>query len=152
MIASPLLSNVRHRSRSVARKFSIGGFAFLRGPLRLCRRASHSKNWQKLNWFIVFHVSIWGAWSFLWGRLSPQKRPRDNGTAQSNKNACKSSLLTRLNHISPSCWTVYRSFEIHLEMGNVHWIGLQTQCSIQIHCFKKHYFQYELCFKNYLIA
>jgi len=30
------------------------------GALRLCGGAWHSKNWQKLNWFIVFHVSIWG--------------------------------------------------------------------------------------------
>jgi len=37
-----------------------------------------------------------------------------------------SLLLTRVIHISPSCWTVYRSFEIHLEMGTVSWIGLQN--------------------------
>jgi len=45
--------------------------------------------------------------------------------------------LTRLIHISPSYWTIYRSFEITLEMGTVHWIELQMQCSIQIYCFKK---------------
>ena len=28
--------------------------------------------------------------------------------------------FTRLIHISPSCWTIYRSFEIILEMGTVH--------------------------------
>jgi len=28
-----------------------------------------------------------------------------------------SPLRTRLIHISPSCWTIYRSFEIILEMG-----------------------------------
>ena len=44
--------------------------------------------------------------------------------------------FTRLIHISPSCWTIYRSFEIILEMGTVHWIELQIQCFIQIHCFK----------------
>jgi len=43
-----------------------------------------------------------------------------------------SSLLTRLIHISPSCWTSYRLFEI----VTVRWIGLQIQCSIQLHCFK----------------
>jgi len=26
--------------------------------LRLCRVAWHSKNWQKLHWFAVFHISI----------------------------------------------------------------------------------------------
>jgi len=41
-----------------------------------------------------------------------------------------SPLLTRLIHISPSCWTIYRSFEIIFEMGTLHWIGLQIQCSI----------------------
>jgi len=46
--------------------------------------------------------------------------------------------LARLIHISPSCWTIYRSFDIILEMGTVHWIGVQIQCSIQVHCFKKH--------------
>jgi len=61
-------------------------------------------------------------------------------------------LLTRLIHISPSCWAVYRLFEIILQVETVRWIGLQIQCSMQIHCFKKHSVQYELCFKYYLIA
>ena len=60
--------------------------------------------------------------------------------------------LTRLIHISPSCWTIYRGFEIILEIGTVRWIGLQIQCSIQIHCFKKTSVRYELCFKKYLAA
>jgi len=38
----------------------------------------------------------------------------------------------RLIHISPSCWTTYCSFEIILEMGTLHWIGLQIQCSIPV--------------------
>ena len=62
------------------------------------------------------------------------------------------SLLTRLIQISPCCWTIYRSFKIILDMGTVHWIELQIQCSIQIHCFKKHSVWYELCFKTYLTA
>jgi len=41
-----------------------------------------------------------------------------------------SPLLTPLVHISPSYWTIYRSFEIILKMGTVHWIGLHIQCSI----------------------
>jgi len=57
-----------------------------------------------------------------------------------------SALVTRLIHISPSCCTIYRSFEIHLEMGTVSWIGLQIQCSLQIHCFKKPSARYELRF------
>ena len=63
-----------------------------------------------------------------------------------------SPLLTRLIHISPSCWTIYRPFEIIREMVTVHWIGLQIQCTIQIHCFKRHSVRYELCFKKYLVA
>jgi len=47
-----------------------------------------------------------------------------------------SPLLTKLIHISPTYWTIFLLFEIILEMGTVHWIGLQRQCSIQIHCFK----------------
>jgi len=57
-----------------------------------------------------------------------------------------SPLLTRLIHISPSYSTTYCSFEIILETEAVHWIGLQIQCSIQIHCFKKHSVRYELYF------
>jgi len=54
--------------------------------------------------------------------------------------------VLRSIHIGPSCWTIYRSFEIILEMGAVHWIGLQILCSVQIHCFKKHSVWYELYF------
>ena len=48
-----------------------------------------------------------------------------------------SPLSTRLIHISPSYWTIYRSFEIILEWGTVHWLGIRSQYSMQIHCFKK---------------
>jgi len=41
-----------------------------------------------------------------------------------------SPLLTTLVHINPNYWTIYRSFEIILEMGTVHWIGLHIQCSM----------------------
>ena len=41
-----------------------------------------------------------------------------------------SPLLTMLLHISPSYWTIYRSFENILEKGIVHWTRLQIQCSI----------------------
>jgi len=39
-------------------------------------------------------------------------------------------LRTKLIHISQSYWTSFRSYEIILEMGTVHGIGLQMQCSI----------------------
>jgi len=32
----------------------------------------------------VFHVSIWGAWSFVWGAKHP-KAPRGDGTAPTTK-------------------------------------------------------------------
>ena len=56
--------------------------------------------------------------------------------------------LTRFIHIIPSCWTLYRSFEITLEMGTIHSFDLQIQCSTQIHCFKKRSVWYELCFNT----
>ena len=40
-----------------------------------------------------------------------------------------SPLLTRLIHISPSYWTIYRSFEIILEMGTVR-IGLEFKSNV----------------------
>jgi len=57
-----------------------------------------------------------------------------------------SPLLARLIHISLSCWTTYCSFEIIPELGTVHGIGLQIQCSVQVRCFKNHLVQCELCF------
>jgi len=44
------------------------------GALRLCRVAWHSKNWQKLHWLTVFHISIQGSWSFVLG-AKPTKAP-----------------------------------------------------------------------------
>jgi len=41
-----------------------------------------------------------------------------------------SPMLTRFIHISPSSGTSYRSFEIILDVGTFHWIGLQIQCSV----------------------
>jgi len=48
------------------------GLCVSAGRLWICAGGWHSKNWQKFNSFIVFHVSVWGAWSLIWG-LSPQK-------------------------------------------------------------------------------
>jgi len=50
----------RCESRTVARKSSIGG------ALRLCR-GLEIHLWQKFHWFIVFHISIWGTWSYVSG-------------------------------------------------------------------------------------
>jgi len=40
-------------NRTIARRSSIG-------RLRLCRGDWHSKIWQKIHWFIVFHLPILG--------------------------------------------------------------------------------------------
>jgi len=50
--------------------------SFQLGALHLCRGAWHSKNWQKLHWFIVFHVSIWGGLGVLFGesKLPPWRQ------------------------------------------------------------------------------
>jgi len=37
-----------------------------RGALRMCSGAWNSEDWQKLHWFIVFHISIWEAGGFVW--------------------------------------------------------------------------------------
>ena len=63
-----------------------------------------------------------------------------------------SRLRTGLIQISPSCWTIYHSFETILEMGTVNWIGLQIQCSIQIHCFNNIQSDMKYVFEKYLIA
>ena len=56
--------------------------------------------------------------------------------------------LTKFIHTSANCWTIYLSFEIILEMKTVHWIELQIQCSMELHCFKKHSVRNELFLKN----
>jgi len=88
----------------------------------------------------------WLPYLFPWPRSAPHFFIHTTVTPVSHP-------LTRLIHISPSCWTIYRSFEITLEMGTVHWVELKIQCSIQIHCFRKNIqSRYELCFKKYSAA
>jgi len=53
---------------------------FNRGALRFCGGAWHSKNWQNLNWFTVFHVTIWGGLELCLGGAKPQKPSRSDGT------------------------------------------------------------------------
>ena len=48
--------------RTVSRKPSPRGlYVRVGGALRLCRGGFILKIWQKLQWFIVFHITIWGA-------------------------------------------------------------------------------------------
>jgi len=42
------------------------------GSLRCCRGLT------KLNWFVVFHISIWGLGALFWGAWTT-KRPRGDG-------------------------------------------------------------------------
>ena len=53
---------------------------FNRVSLRFCGGAWHSKNQQKLHWFIVFHISIWDLGA-LFGATKPTKAPCGDGTA-----------------------------------------------------------------------
>ena len=59
--------------RTVARKFSIGGFMFLRGGLTL-------QKLTKTQLIIVFHDSVWEGLELYLGELSPQKPHRGDGT------------------------------------------------------------------------
>jgi len=104
---------------------------------------------SSLQWKITMQERClcWLPYLFFWPRTRPHFFHFRIATATP-----VSHPLTRPNHISSSCWTIYRSFEITLEMGTFHWVKLQIQCSIQIHCFKKHSVRYELCFKKYLAA
>ena len=67
------------QNRTVARKFSIGALWVYAGG------AWHSKNWQQLNWFVVFHASIWGGLELCLGELSLQKPPLGDGTGADYK-------------------------------------------------------------------
>ena len=55
--------------------FNRGALRFCGGALGLFGGAWHSKHWQKLNWFIVFHVSVWGGLELCLGGLSLQEKP-----------------------------------------------------------------------------
>jgi len=46
-----------------------------------------------------------------------------------------SLLLTRLIHISPSCWTIYCSSEVILDMGT--YLGLDLKSNIQLYTIYK---------------
>ena len=61
------------------------------GTSRLCRRDWYSKIWQKIYQFIAFHVSHWGAWSFVWG-AKPTKAPRSDVTGYQQTSISKTVL------------------------------------------------------------
>jgi len=104
-------------------------------------------NKSSLQWKITMQERYlcWPPYLFPWPRSAPHFFHSRIATVTP-----LGHLLTRLIHICSSCWTIYRSLEIALEMGTVDWIELQIQCAMQIHCFKKHSVRYELNFKKYL--
>jgi len=91
-------------------------------------------NQSSLQWKITKQEShlCWLPYVFPWPSSAPHFFHSRIATVTPG-----SHPLSRFIDISPSCWTTYRSFEITLEMGTVHWVELQIQCCIQIHCFKK---------------
>ena len=38
---------------------------------KIFTRGLSFRNLPKLHWFVMFHISIWGAWRIVWGELSP---------------------------------------------------------------------------------
>jgi len=65
--------------------------AFNWETLRFCRGGWHSKIWQKIHWYILFHISHWEAWIFVWGALSPPK-PRGDWTGYHQTSISKTVL------------------------------------------------------------
>jgi len=56
-------------------------------PLRIStvRGTWHSKNWRKLNWLTVLHISIWGGLELCFGKLSSPKPLVATGLARSKQ-------------------------------------------------------------------
>ena len=89
----------------------------------------------------------WSTYFFPWPRSAPHFFHSRIATVTP-----VSHSLTRLLHVSLSCWTICRSFEITLEMRTVHLSELQIQCFNKSIASKKHSVRYEICFKKYLAA
>jgi len=80
---------------------------FNRGALCLCRGAWHCGN-EKSSWFIVFTISIWGAYSFFGRAQAHQKLPT---AARLAATSCyllghKMQLV-----VAPNNWTWFRKFQ-----------------------------------------
>jgi len=78
-------------------------------------------NQSPLQWKITMQEShlCWPLYFFPWPRSAPHFFHSRIATVKP-----VSHPLTRLIHISPSCCALYRSFEITLDMGTVHWVEL----------------------------
>ena len=64
--------------RTVASKSSIGGYTFVLEGLPFVQRGL-TLNLTKIYRFIMFHILIWGTWSFVWWD-KPTKAPSGDGT------------------------------------------------------------------------
>jgi len=61
--------------RTVATKSSLGGALCSCGGLCVCAGGLDMKSWQNLQWFIVFHISIWGGLVLCLGGWAHQSPP-----------------------------------------------------------------------------
>ena len=64
---------------TVARKSSIGGLYVCAGGFTFVQGGLDIQIWQKFHQLIVFHISIRGDWSFVWGD-KPTKAPHPVAT------------------------------------------------------------------------
>jgi len=74
----PHLSALVALLRTVARKSFLGELYVCAARLYVRAGGLDIRIWQKSHWFIMFHTSILGAWSFFWGdeltKLPPTER------------------------------------------------------------------------------
>ena len=111
---------------------------FNRGVLRFCGWAWHSKNWQKLNRFIVFHVSIWGGLELCFGGDGTGFEQARNQTGEVPPKSFSPSLEKCVGHslknLGPSQKTLRPTWCSNLVTGlgkTVWWIGffdVQSGC------------------------
>ena len=94
--------------------FNRGVLRICGGALCLCGGAWNSKNWQKINWFIVFHVLIWGGLELCLGRLSPPNAPVVMGVLLPQLEVHRASLTIcchdKLYTITTKSWKSARKF------------------------------------------
>jgi len=69
--------SIQHRRQEV---FTRGALRSCGGALRLCPAGLKLKSWWNLQWFIVFHISIWGGLVLCLWVLSPSNTSRGDGT------------------------------------------------------------------------
>jgi len=108
-----------------------------REALRLCRGAWHSKIWQKIHWFIVFHSSIWETRKFVWWGLGPPKPPVATELVSKETPISKSVLPNHANFIKMRAtpflsffveitFSVTANVSIPLNKGDFYGTGLTT--------------------------